>query len=149
VITIDWLDHGLALPNEVTEATAEYRRDHDTLGRWLDECTERMLGDRVQHSVALDREGRPLRASDGNTREVPGEEGARPSPVRRLMQASALVTSDLVLRMPRSVIALVKPLPFQVLNPLATHHELKTRNSTYRMAVGTMPIRLIANPVGR
>jgi putative DNA primase/helicase len=50
----DWLDHGLILPDEVTAATAEYRRDHDTLGRWLEECTERKEGERVQHSTALD-----------------------------------------------------------------------------------------------
>jgi putative DNA primase/helicase len=43
----DWFDHRLNLPDEVTAATAEYRRDHDTLGRWLEECTERKEGERV------------------------------------------------------------------------------------------------------
>ncbi len=36
----DWLDHGLQVPDEVKEATEDYRRDSDLLGRFLDECTE-------------------------------------------------------------------------------------------------------------
>jgi putative DNA primase/helicase len=49
----DWLDHGLKLPDEVKEATAEYRRDHDALGRFLEEATRRKEGSRVGVTEAL------------------------------------------------------------------------------------------------
>jgi putative DNA primase/helicase len=49
----DFLDRGLMLPEEVTAATTEYRRDHDTLGRWLEECTEAKEGVRTSHQAAL------------------------------------------------------------------------------------------------
>jgi putative DNA primase/helicase len=49
----DYLDHGLMLLEEVTAATVEYRRDHDTLGRWLEECTEPKEGVRTSHQAAL------------------------------------------------------------------------------------------------
>jgi putative DNA primase/helicase len=47
----DWLDHGLVLGDEVEAATAEYRRDSDQLGRFLEACTVSTVGDRVQSSV--------------------------------------------------------------------------------------------------
>ncbi len=50
----DWLDHGLVLAAETQEATVEYRRDSDQLGRFLEACTERAPGERVQSSVLHD-----------------------------------------------------------------------------------------------
>jgi putative DNA primase/helicase len=47
----DWLDHGLSLAAETREATAEYRRDSDQLGRFLEACTEAVEGEQVQSSV--------------------------------------------------------------------------------------------------
>jgi putative DNA primase/helicase len=38
----DYLDHGLSPPDEVIDATAEYREDSDPIGRYLAECTLRM-----------------------------------------------------------------------------------------------------------
>ncbi len=35
----DWLDCGLVQPDQVTAATAKYREDSDTLGRFLADCT--------------------------------------------------------------------------------------------------------------
>ena len=49
----DWLENRLKLPDAVTEATAEYRRDHDTLGRFLEDCTERKPGSIVGVTEAL------------------------------------------------------------------------------------------------
>jgi putative DNA primase/helicase len=46
----DWLDNGLIIPTEVTEATAKYREDSDTLGRFLAACTRRAPGCQVQSS---------------------------------------------------------------------------------------------------
>jgi putative DNA primase/helicase len=37
---LDWLEHRLVVPDEVFNATAEYRRESDVLGRALGECTE-------------------------------------------------------------------------------------------------------------
>lgn len=47
----DWLDHGLQVAEETREATAEYRRDSDQLGRFLEACTEPAPGERVQSSI--------------------------------------------------------------------------------------------------
>ena len=44
----DWLDNGLKLPQDVDEATADYRSDSDPLGRFLEACTVREPGARVQ-----------------------------------------------------------------------------------------------------
>ena len=44
----DWLDYGLILPSAVTAATEEYRSDSDPLGRFLDVCTQFVIGRRVQ-----------------------------------------------------------------------------------------------------
>lgn len=44
----DWLDHGLVLPEDVDQATAEYRSDSDPLGRFLAVCVKREPGGRVQ-----------------------------------------------------------------------------------------------------
>jgi putative DNA primase/helicase len=46
----DWLDHGLLAPEEVVKATAEYRRDSDPLGRFLEACVAAAPGERVQAS---------------------------------------------------------------------------------------------------
>ena len=37
----DWLERGLAPPQIVTEATAEYLQNEDALSAWMDECCER------------------------------------------------------------------------------------------------------------
>lgn len=47
----DWLDRGLVSPDEVKEATSEYRRDSDQLGRFLEACVVASPGDRVQSTV--------------------------------------------------------------------------------------------------
>lgn len=47
----DWLDNGLPLAAETRAATAEYRRDSDQLGRFLEACTAPSPGERVQSSV--------------------------------------------------------------------------------------------------
>jgi putative DNA primase/helicase len=50
----DWLDHGLYIADETAEATAEYRRDSDQLGRFLEACTVVEAGARTQSSVLHD-----------------------------------------------------------------------------------------------
>ena len=47
----DYLDNGLQIGEEVESATAEYRRDSDQLGRFLEACTVIEAGARVQSSV--------------------------------------------------------------------------------------------------
>jgi putative DNA primase/helicase len=47
----DWLDRGLVAPQDVAAATAEYRKDSDPLGRFLDACVVADAGGRVQASV--------------------------------------------------------------------------------------------------
>lgn len=47
----DWCDHGLIEPDEVADATAQYRSDSDPLGRFLQVCVEASAGARVQSSV--------------------------------------------------------------------------------------------------
>ncbi|WP_448031531.1 phage/plasmid primase, P4 family [Bradyrhizobium liaoningense] len=46
-----WLDKGLQEPEDVVQATAEYRAASDPLGRFLGACVADSLGDRVQSSV--------------------------------------------------------------------------------------------------
>ncbi|WP_157784049.1 phage/plasmid primase, P4 family [Bradyrhizobium yuanmingense] len=46
-----WLDNGLTEPEEVTTATAKYFATSDVLGRFLENCTVREPGHRVQSSV--------------------------------------------------------------------------------------------------
>jgi putative DNA primase/helicase len=46
-----WLDNGLQEPEDVVQATAEYRAASDPLGRFLGACVADSLGDRVQSSV--------------------------------------------------------------------------------------------------
>lgn len=46
-----WLDNGLIEPEEITEATAKYFATSDVLGRFLESCTVREAGSRVQSSV--------------------------------------------------------------------------------------------------
>jgi P4 family phage/plasmid primase-like protien len=48
---VDWLKHGLSSPTEIEQATADYRKDSDPLGRFLDACVETKDGERVQSSV--------------------------------------------------------------------------------------------------
>ena len=50
----DWLDNGLYIAAETDEATADYRRDSDQLGRFLEACTVPEVGARVQSSVLHD-----------------------------------------------------------------------------------------------
>lgn len=52
--TENWLARGLVLPDTVKQATAEYRRDRDILGRWLEACTVIEAGARTQSSLALE-----------------------------------------------------------------------------------------------
>lgn len=46
-----WLDNGLTEPQEVTDATAKYFSTSDVLGRFLENCTAKEPGHRVQSSV--------------------------------------------------------------------------------------------------
>src|ERR1035437_2264504 len=46
----DWLDRGLVLPEEVIQATAEFRTDSDPIGRFLGACTKSVSGARSQGS---------------------------------------------------------------------------------------------------
>jgi P4 family phage/plasmid primase-like protien len=46
----DWLDHGLVWPEDVIQATADYRRDSDPCGRFIGECVTDSSGDRVRSS---------------------------------------------------------------------------------------------------
>lgn len=47
----DYLENGLILPQQVAEATAEYRDDSDPLGRFTLECTRPAVDGRVQGSA--------------------------------------------------------------------------------------------------
>lgn len=47
----DYLDGGLAVPDVVSTATADYRDDSDPLGRFLATCVVAEIGSRVQSSV--------------------------------------------------------------------------------------------------
>ncbi|HYD66109.1 phage/plasmid primase, P4 family [Azospirillum sp.] len=46
-----WIDKGLHEPEDVLQATAEYRSASDPLGRFLSQCIVDSIGDRVQSSV--------------------------------------------------------------------------------------------------
>lgn len=46
----DYLDNGLVLPREVSDATQAYREDSDPLGRFLSVAVERVQGERVASS---------------------------------------------------------------------------------------------------
>jgi putative DNA primase/helicase len=46
-----WIDKGLHEPEDVLQATAEYRSASDPLGRFLSQCVVDSLGDRIQSSV--------------------------------------------------------------------------------------------------
>jgi putative DNA primase/helicase len=46
----DWMDHGLILPEAVTEATAAFRRDSDPCGRFLEYCVAEASEQRVRSS---------------------------------------------------------------------------------------------------
>jgi len=46
----DWLEHGLVTPADVTAATADYRRDSDPCGRFLEACVVVSKDDRVRSS---------------------------------------------------------------------------------------------------
>lgn len=46
-----WLDNGLSEPEEVTSTTAKFFATSDVLGRFLEHCTVREPGQRVQSSV--------------------------------------------------------------------------------------------------
>jgi putative DNA primase/helicase len=47
----DWFDRGLVPPQSVVDATADYRRDSDPLGRFLEACVAPDAGGRVQSSA--------------------------------------------------------------------------------------------------
>lgn len=47
----DWMDRGVDAPAGIIEATADYRRDNDPLGRFLEACVTHEAGGRVQSSV--------------------------------------------------------------------------------------------------
>jgi putative DNA primase/helicase len=51
---LDWLTRGLVEPQAVATATQQYREDSDPLSRFLNLCTERVVGSRVQSSVLYD-----------------------------------------------------------------------------------------------
>jgi putative DNA primase/helicase len=46
----DWLDNGLVFPDDVIAATADYRRDSDPCGRFLEECIAVKPGGRTRSS---------------------------------------------------------------------------------------------------
>jgi len=46
-----WIDKGLHEPEDVLQATAEYRSASDPLGRFLSQCVIDSIGDRIQSSV--------------------------------------------------------------------------------------------------
>lgn len=46
----DWLDHGLVWPEDVIQATADYRRDSDPCGLFVGECVAAAPGERVRSS---------------------------------------------------------------------------------------------------
>lgn len=50
----DWLDNGLVVPNDIVDATVQFRTDSDPLGRWLAECTRSTIGARTQATDAVD-----------------------------------------------------------------------------------------------
>ena len=47
----DWMDRGVDAPAGIIEATADYRRDNDPLGRFMEACVTHEAGGRVQSSV--------------------------------------------------------------------------------------------------
>lgn len=47
----DWLEHGLVQGEDIEKATAQYRRESDAVGRFLEVCTVAAQGERVQSSV--------------------------------------------------------------------------------------------------
>lgn len=47
----DYLENGLIQGDHIAQATAKYRRESDTVGRFLEKCTVRSTGNRVQSSV--------------------------------------------------------------------------------------------------
>lgn len=47
----DWLEHGLVQGEDIEKATAQYRRESDAVGRFLEVCTVASPGDRVQSSI--------------------------------------------------------------------------------------------------
>jgi putative DNA primase/helicase len=49
-----WLETGLAIPDKVKTATAEYRSDSDPIGRFLAECVEEWPGGEVRASAMYD-----------------------------------------------------------------------------------------------
>jgi putative DNA primase/helicase len=44
----DYLDNGMVLPEEIVAATAQFRRDSDPLGRFIEDCTVPAEGVRTQ-----------------------------------------------------------------------------------------------------
>ncbi len=48
---LDWRENGLSEPDSVIAATAKYREQSDQLGRFLDECTQPVSGERSKSSV--------------------------------------------------------------------------------------------------
>lgn len=48
---LDWLANGLIEPKAVAVATQQYREDSDPLSRFLNLCTEPVVGSRIQSSV--------------------------------------------------------------------------------------------------
>ena len=47
-VECDWLDNGLVIPSEVSEATEQFRSDSDPIGRFLAACTRQAPNARVQ-----------------------------------------------------------------------------------------------------
>ena len=47
----DWLENGLVQGDDIEKATAQYRRESDAVGRFLEACTIAAPGERVQSSV--------------------------------------------------------------------------------------------------
>ena len=71
----DYLEHGLAPPQTVKDATEEYRRNSDQFGRFLEACTERVESvppAKIQSSALLDLHNAWARANAGAEYKGPG-----------------------------------------------------------------------------
>jgi putative DNA primase/helicase len=71
----DWLDNGLRAPDDVLNATADYRRDSDPCGQFLEECVISAPGKRVRSTdmhVLFAPGRRPTASANGRKRDWQG-----------------------------------------------------------------------------
>lgn len=101
---IEWQQHGLQIPTEVTAATEAYRQAEDTLGDWLAECcdtsnpraTERSKGLFQSYCAWADRTGEEVLSQDRFGRELTsrGFGKARTSGFRQGIRLASLPEQD-------------------------------------------------------